>query len=135
MTYNRIHLLEQCVENVLLRTSSRTTEIVIWNNASTDRTNTYLDSIGDERFHVVHHDRNIGQSAYARAFRLTRAPYMIELDDDIIDACGVGRDSASTPIDAYRRSAFSRQTSSTTRSIRLRRSCITPTLISIRMRR
>jgi len=100
LTYNRVHLLEQCVENVLLRTSSRTTEIVIWNNASTDGTNAYLDSIRDERFHVVPHDRNIGQSAYARAFRLTRAPYMIELDDDIIDAPA---EWDATLLDAYRR--------------------------------
>jgi GT2 family glycosyltransferase len=86
LTYNRVHLLRQCVENVLLPTSSRTSEIVIWDNASTDGTGAYLDTLGDDRIHVVHHERNIGQSAYARAFRLTRAPYMVEVDDDIIDA-------------------------------------------------
>ena len=100
LTYNRVHLLRQCVENVLLRTSDLTTEIVIWNNASTDGTQTYLDALDDERLEIVHHDRNIGQSAYARAFRLTAAPYMIEVDDDIIDA-PQGWDA--TLLDAYRR--------------------------------
>lgn len=86
LTYNRVHLLRQCVESVLARASDRTTEIVIWDNASTDGTAAYLDSLRDERIRVVHHETNIGQSAYGRGFRLTSAPYMIELDDDIIDA-------------------------------------------------
>ena len=86
LTYNRLHLLRQCVENVLLRTSDATDEIVIWNNASTDATRDYLDNLDDPRFRIVHHDENIGQNAYARAFSLTSADYMIEVDDDIIDA-------------------------------------------------
>ena len=100
LTHNRVHLLEQCVTNVLLRTSPHTTEIVIWDNASTDGTGAYLDSLSDDRIQVVQHDRNIGQSAYARAFRLTRAPYMIEVDDDIIDA---PVDWDATLLEAYRR--------------------------------
>jgi GT2 family glycosyltransferase len=34
----------------------------------------------------VHHERNIGQNAYARAFPTTSGEYLIELDDDVIDA-------------------------------------------------
>jgi GT2 family glycosyltransferase len=86
LTYNRVHLLRQCVENVLSRTSPKTREIVIWNNASTDGTREYLDTLDDPRIRLVHHDQNIGQNAYARAFPLTTAAYMIEIDDDIIDA-------------------------------------------------
>ena len=86
LTYNRVHLLRQCVENVLLRTSDATDEIVIWNNASSDGTRDYLDRLDDPRFRIVHHDDNIGQNGYARAFQLTAADYMIEVDDDIIDA-------------------------------------------------
>ena len=86
LTYDRAHLLRQCVENLLARTSERVTEIVVWNNASTDGTREYLDSLGDPRFRVVHHERNIGQNAYDEAFALTSAPYLIELDDDMIDA-------------------------------------------------
>lgn len=86
LTHNRAELLQKCVDNVLRRTSSATREIVIWNNASTDATARYLDSLPDERIRVVHSEENIGQNAYAEAFRLTRAPYLIELDDDVVDA-------------------------------------------------
>jgi GT2 family glycosyltransferase len=86
LTHNRVHLLPKCVENVLGRTSSATREIVIWNNASTDGTAEYLDSLEDPRIRVVHSDENIGQNAYAEAVRLTGAPYLVELDDDVVDA-------------------------------------------------
>jgi GT2 family glycosyltransferase len=86
LTHNRVHLLAKCVENVLNRTSAATREIVIWNNASSDGTAAYLDSLDDPRITVVHSDRNIGQNAYAEAFRRTSAPYLVELDDDVVDA-------------------------------------------------
>src|SRR5205085_12550221 len=75
-----------CMEHVLLRTTQLTTEIVIWNNASTDGTREYLDSISDRRFIIVHNARNIGQSAYAQGFSLTNTSHLVELDDDIVDA-------------------------------------------------
>jgi len=86
LTHNRVHLLPKCVENVLLRTTTATREIVIWNNASTDETRAYLDSLEDPRIRVVHSEQNIGQNGYAEAFRLTSAPYLVELDDDVVDA-------------------------------------------------
>jgi GT2 family glycosyltransferase len=99
LTHNRLPLLRQCVKNVLLRTSHLTREIVVWNNASTDGTRDYLDSLADTRFRVVHHPENIGQNAYARAFRLTSSEYLIEMDDDVIDA-PTGWDE--TLLDAFR---------------------------------
>jgi GT2 family glycosyltransferase len=86
LTYERVGLLRQCVENVLTRTSARTAEIVIWNNGSTDGTRDYLDSLDDPRIRVVHSPANIGQNAYDHAFEQTTAPYLLELDDDMIDA-------------------------------------------------
>jgi GT2 family glycosyltransferase len=86
LTHERAHLLRQCVDNVLARTSELTTEIVIWDNASTDETRAYLDSLNDPRLRIVHHPENIGQNAYAEATALTSAPYIVELDDDMIDA-------------------------------------------------
>jgi GT2 family glycosyltransferase len=86
LTHNRVHLLQKCVENVLLRTSHATREIVIWDNASPDATREYLGSLEDPRIRVVTSEKNIGQNAYARAFRLTTAPYLVELDDDVVDA-------------------------------------------------
>jgi GT2 family glycosyltransferase len=86
LTHNRVVLLQKCVENVLLRTSDATREIVIWDNASTDGTGAYLESLDDPRIRVVRSDENIGQNAYARAFRLTTAPFLVELDDDVVEA-------------------------------------------------
>jgi GT2 family glycosyltransferase len=86
VTYNRLHLLRRCVENVLLRTSEKTQEIVIWNNASGDGTREYLDALGETRIRVIHHAENIGTNAYAEAFKTTSQDYLVEVDDDVIEA-------------------------------------------------
>jgi GT2 family glycosyltransferase len=86
LTHNRLHLLQKCVDNVLRKTSDATREIVIWDNASTDGTGAYLESLDDPRIRVVRSQSNIGQNAYAHAFRQTTSPYMIEIDDDVVDA-------------------------------------------------
>ena len=100
LTHNRLHLLQQCVENVLLRTSDATREIVIWDNASQDGTAEYLKSLDDPRIRVVRSEKNIGQNGYARAFRLTTAPYFIELDDDVVNAPA---EWDATMLDAFNR--------------------------------
>jgi rhamnopyranosyl-N-acetylglucosaminyl-diphospho-decaprenol beta-1,3/1,4-galactofuranosyltransferase len=83
VTYNRLHLLRRCVDDVLQRSSEKTREIVIWNNASNDGTREYLDALDDARLRVVHHSENIGTNAYARAFALTTQDYLVELDADL----------------------------------------------------
>ena len=86
LTHNRVDLLRKCVENVLLRTSDATREIVIWDNGSTDGTPEYLASLDEPRLRVMRSETNVGQNGYARAFRETTAPYLVELDDDVVDA-------------------------------------------------
>lgn len=86
LTHNRLHLLRRCVEDVLLRTSLATNQIVIWDNGSGDGSKEYLDSLDDPRFRIVHHLENLGVNAYPRAFALASQPYLIELDDDVIEA-------------------------------------------------
>jgi GT2 family glycosyltransferase len=86
LTFNRVGLLQRCVEDVLLRTSASTGEIVIWNNGSSDGTAEYLKTIDDPRFRIVNHPENVGMNGYARGFALTSSPYLIDLDDDIVDA-------------------------------------------------
>ena len=63
-----------------------TQQIVIWDNASEDGTQQYLASLADPRIKIVEHRSNIGTSAYAPAVALTSAPYIVELDDDVIEA-------------------------------------------------
>jgi GT2 family glycosyltransferase len=84
LTHDRVDLLRQCVENVLLRTSGETEEIIIWDNASTDGTPEYLGALTDPRIRVVAHPENIGQNAYAEAFALTSSSHLIEVDDDVV---------------------------------------------------
>jgi GT2 family glycosyltransferase len=86
LTHNRAHLLKLCVENVLQRTSATTREIVIWDNASSDETQEYLAGLTDSRINVVRRETNSGTSAYADAVALTTSPYIVELDDDVIEA-------------------------------------------------
>ena len=86
LTHNRRPLLQQCVENVLLRTSELTGEIIIWDNASDDDSPQYLDQLEDPRLRIIHHPANIGVNAYARAFRQATGDYLVEVDDDVIDA-------------------------------------------------
>jgi GT2 family glycosyltransferase len=86
LTHNRAHLLRRCVEHVLLRTSPATSEIVIWDNASVDDTRSYLEGVTDARLKVVHHEENIGTNAYTYAAALTSSPFIVEVDDDVIDA-------------------------------------------------
>jgi GT2 family glycosyltransferase len=100
LTHNRVHLLRKCVENVLAATTGATREIVIWNNGSTDGTREYLDGLDDPRIKVVHSDANIGQNAYARGFAMTTSDYLVELDDDVVEA-PQGWDA--TLLAAYRR--------------------------------
>ena len=86
VTHNRAHLLERCVRDVLFRTTESTREIVVWNNASDDGTAEYLAGLSDPRLTIVNHEANIGTNAYADAVPLTSAPYIVELDDDVIEA-------------------------------------------------
>jgi len=99
VTHNRVHLLRRCVDDVLRRASSETREIVLWDNASTDATHEYLDTLVDQRIRVVRHQENIAMNARARALALTSQDYLIELDDDIVEA---PPDWDKTLLDAYR---------------------------------
>jgi O-antigen biosynthesis protein len=86
VTHNRRALLQRCVENVLARTSELTRQIIIWDNASTDGTRQYLAGLADPRIEVVHHPENIAMNARPRALKLAMSEYLIEMDDDVVDA-------------------------------------------------
>jgi GT2 family glycosyltransferase len=101
VTHNPVHLFRQCVENVLARVSDATTEILIWDNASPDGTREYLSGLDlDRRVRLVLHDENIGVNAYAEAFPQTSADYLLEVDDDVVDA---PQDWDRALLEAYKR--------------------------------
>ena len=116
LTHNRAHLVSKCVENVLLRTSDATREIVIWDNASTDGTAEYLALVDDPRVRVIRSEQNVGQNGYARAFRETTSPYLIELDDDVMNAPAGWDRICSTPSSGCPTSGSWPPTSRTTRT-------------------
>ena len=125
LTHDRVDLLRRCVENVLLRTSDLTTEIVIWDNASSDGTRGYLDGLADARVRVVHHPENLAVNALPRAIRLTTAPYIVELDDDVVEPRPAGTRRCSMPTGACPRSASYARASPTTPTIRRAATCAT----------
>jgi GT2 family glycosyltransferase len=86
LTHNRVDLLRRCVENVLLRTSEATREILIWDNGSADGTAEYLATLDDPRVRVIRSETNVGHNGYALGFRETRSTYLVELDDDVVEA-------------------------------------------------
>lgn len=59
VTCNRCELLKKSIESLLLQTYPLH-KIIIVNNASTDGTKVYLDSISDERFIIMHREVNEG---------------------------------------------------------------------------
>ena len=83
VTFNRLHLLRQVVEKTLRNASESTTEVIIWNNDSSDGTREFLDQAAHPSWKVVHHHENIGTNAFARAFRMASGDHLIELDDDV----------------------------------------------------
>jgi GT2 family glycosyltransferase len=86
LTHNRLHLAQKCYENVLARTSPATTEVIVWDNGSTDGTVRYFESLNDPRLRLVRSQKNIGMNAYAEAVKLTTAPFIVEVDDDVTEA-------------------------------------------------
>ena len=59
VTYNRLNLLKECIA-ALLNQDYRLKKIFIINNASTDGTKDYLDSLKDDRLAIIHKDKNEG---------------------------------------------------------------------------
>jgi GT2 family glycosyltransferase len=86
ITCNRPRLLRLCIQNVLANISAMTKQIIVWDNSDDPITKEILAALPRERFTVSGCGKNIGVNGYARAFKLATEPYLIELDDDVIDA-------------------------------------------------
>ena len=83
-TFNRAHLLSNCVNSVILQDYPNI-EIIIVDDHSSDNTNLILDELKakNDNIRVIRHDSNKG-NAYARntAWRAAQGKYVAFLDDD-----------------------------------------------------
>ncbi len=87
ITYNRIRMLERSVATILANSGDVAYELIVWDNASTDGTAEYLDSVAasNPQVRVVHNPENVGVNGVAAGVRLARGAYIVELDDDVVD--------------------------------------------------
>lgn len=84
VTYNRLEKLRQTVRNTLAQSFFR---VVVVNNASTDGTKAYLDSLDDVRLDIVHEAVNKGgaggfECGFAHALKNEEAEWLVCFDDD-----------------------------------------------------
>jgi glycosyltransferase involved in cell wall biosynthesis len=81
-TYNRVSLLPRAVESVLAQHDADF-ELIVVDDASTDGTRAYLDSLGDPRIRVLHCETNLGPSgARNRGLEAAGARVVAFLDSD-----------------------------------------------------
>ncbi|MGU8265165.1 glycosyltransferase family 2 protein [Clostridium perfringens] len=87
VTFNRLELLKLCIEN-LLNQVRKLDEIIIVNNASTDGTEKYLESLNIENLTVVNLENNIGGAGgFNEGIKLAykkEYDYIWVMDDDTI---------------------------------------------------
>lgn len=83
-TYNRLGFLRQAVEAVLEQ-ADLPFELLIWDNASTDGTQDWLQTLTDPRVKVIQHEENIGLNAYELVFRdHATGDWLVQLDNDVL---------------------------------------------------
>jgi GT2 family glycosyltransferase len=88
VTYNRLSLLNECVERVLSQ-SYPVEKIVVVNNNSSDGTKEYLDKfISDSRFHIYNSETNNGGAwGFYKGIEISQnynCDYILLIDDDAI---------------------------------------------------
>lgn len=90
VTYNRKELVSECLSSVLNQTF-QVSDVILFDNASTDGTHDYLEELGlisDSRIHYIYIKENIGAAgAYSEAFILAKTiecDWVWAMDDDTI---------------------------------------------------
>lgn len=83
-TYNRVELLERCIDSILRQTYPNL-EVIVVDDCSTDHTSALMDRLvnEDKRIRYIRHDKNKG-NAHARntALQNCRGYYVAFMDDD-----------------------------------------------------
>ena len=84
LTYNRAHFLKYAIDGILNQTY-KDFELMILDNASTDKTEEVVRGFADPRIIYIKHRRNVGAANLNIALRLNKSPYfIISHDDDIM---------------------------------------------------
>lgn len=83
-TFNRLNYIQQGLPSLLKATENVDCEVLVWNNASSDGSREWLDSLSDPRLTVVHHDSNIGINALAQSAAMTTGTHLLQVDDDVL---------------------------------------------------
>ncbi|MDM0818957.1 glycosyltransferase family 2 protein [Clostridium perfringens] len=87
VTFNRLELLKLCIEK-LLNQSKKLDEIMIINNASTDGTKNYLESLNIQNLTVINLEKNVGGAGgFNEGIKLAykkEYDYIWIMDDDTI---------------------------------------------------
>ncbi|MEK6396461.1 MAG: glycosyltransferase family 2 protein [Terriglobus sp.] len=87
MTWNRYKFLEKCLEALVVSTDSPiSSEIIVMDNGSTDRTRAVLDRYRNHpRFKIIHRDKNYGLNAYKALLGEGTGEYIVIVDDDVLE--------------------------------------------------
>ena len=101
VTYNRIDKLKKTVQASLSEVFS---DIVIVNNASTDETKEWLDSLNDSRLHIFHLSENIGGAGgFYEGFKyvanVLQSDWLVCYDDDAFPVQGTIETFISLEVD------------------------------------
>ena len=83
ITYNRLNFLKKTI-GAIFQEKKINFELIIWDNASTDGTKEYLESLKYSNIKIIYNDKNIGQNAYNKAIEKSNGKFILEVDDDIL---------------------------------------------------
>lgn len=93
VTHNRLDKLKVTLNRLLETPTPHLPIILVFNNASTDGTNVWLDGLNDPRVQIIHNDRNIGGAGgFEQAMRFAMTEFdpdwLLLMDDDGRPALG-----------------------------------------------
>jgi glycosyltransferase involved in cell wall biosynthesis len=82
LTYNRLNILRNCI-SAIKRFTFDPHEIIVVNNASTDGTREFLDSIQSPSLIPIHCPQNFGVTARNFGFDRATGDFIAQIDDDV----------------------------------------------------
>jgi GT2 family glycosyltransferase len=88
VTHNRLDFLKQCINSLLPTLNDIKYELIIWDNASTDGTKQFLNSLSNPSIIIKFSDDNLGTNAKGKAASICKGEFIIGIDDDVLSFPG-----------------------------------------------